>query len=77
MRWLTAEPQGAPGLMLAHWWVESWSRRLGLLPAHWWVKPGPGVRVSLLVGRASSWSPVVRLRGRRAGVGSLVVGGSS
>ena len=57
-RQLTAEPQGAPGLVLAHWWV----------------KPGPGVSASLLAGRARSWSLVAGPRDPRASVGFLGVG---
>ena len=40
MRQLDAEPYGALGLMLAHWWV----------------KPGLGVSVGVLAGRASFWT---------------------
>lgn len=40
MRQLGAEPYGALGLMLARWWA----------------KPGPGVSVGLLAGRASFWT---------------------
>ena len=71
------EPQGAVGLMLAHWWTESGSRRLwGCCPLHWWVKPGPGISARLLAGRAGSWSLATGPRGPRAGVRSLLgVGG--
>ena len=43
MRWLDEEPQGVPGLILIHWWVEARSKvdRLG--------SGGPGSRVGLLV----------------------------
>ena len=39
MKQLDAEPYGALGLMLAHWCM----------------KPGPGISVGLLAGRASFW----------------------
>ena len=53
--WLTAEPQGTLGLVLAHWWAESGSRRLlSCFPllvgeARSWVI------ARLLAGRATSW----------------------
>lgn len=32
------------GLVLAHWWAVSASRRLQAIAyPHWWLKPGPGV----------------------------------
>ena len=66
-KWLTVEPQGVLGLMLAHWWAESGriQKTLRQLSAHWWVKPGLGISAGLLVGRAGSYSLVVGPKGPR------------
>ena len=56
MRWLAAEPYGAPGLVLAHWWVVRVPKTLGLLPTHWQMKVDPRDFARLLAGRAGTWS---------------------
>ena len=45
-------------------------KTLRLLLVWWWMKIGPGVRVSLLVGKPRSWSLIVGPRYPRSGVGS-------
>ena len=54
MRQLPADPRDPQGSVCLPVGGGSVLKTPG--PAHWWIKPGPGVNVRLLAGRASSWS---------------------